>query len=185
MHHQGMRLWTAALVSALGIAAFPCQAAEHVSIWAGYGIGNFLQGGPGFGHIYTHREGGISVSLAGDRFRFRAMAGSLERTDLPIPRDNDADYKQLDLVFTRRLTHWPFDVAMGPTRFDQDFPQGYPQQIGPRIRELRWGGHVSLIRDWSLSRHLAVWSELGLQHVVFPEARETFATLDLGVRLRM
>ena len=36
-----------------------------------------------------------------------------------------------------------------PTGFDQDFPQGYPQRIGERIRELRWGEHVSLIRDWN------------------------------------
>jgi hypothetical protein len=180
-----MKIWAVAMVVAIAAAASPCCAAEHVGIWAGYGVGLFLQGGPGLRHIESQREAGLSVSFAGDRLRFRAMAGSVERTDLPIPGDNDADYQEFDLVLTRQLTHWPIDVAAGPTRFDQNFPQGYPERVGERIRELRWGEHLSLIRDWSRSRRLAIWSELSFQHVAFPEARETFATLDIGLRIRI
>ena len=180
-----MKIWAVALIATLAAMASSCYAAEHAGIWAGYGIGLFLQGGPGLRHIDTQREGGLSVSFAGDRLRFRAMAGSIERTDLPIPGDNDADYQEFDLVLTRQMTHWPIDVAAGPTRFDQNFPQGYPGQIGKPIRELRWGEHLSLIRDWRWSRRLAIWSELSVQHVAFPETREIFATFDVGLRLRI
>jgi hypothetical protein len=181
----GILVATLSVALAASAAGSPAAATEHVSIWGSYGVGFFLQGGPGLGDTNSHRLGGLSVTFGGERFRLRGMTGSLERTDLPIPHDNDADYRELDLVFTRKLTRLPFDLAFGPTRFDQNFPRGYPHEIGEPVRELQWGEHVSLIRDWDLGRYFALWGEASLQHVAFKEARETFLTLDLGLRARL
>jgi len=174
-----------ALVLAGFAAAAPAAASEHVGFWFGYGVGFFAEGGPGASDADSHKFGGLSYTLPGESFRVCWMRGSLERTDLPIPGDNDADYHLFDLILTRRLTHLPFDVAFGPARCEQHFPAGYPHAIGERILEKRWGEHLSVVRDFELGHRLALWTELGLVHVSFPEARETIATLDVGLRLHI
>src|SRR2546430_12088796 len=68
------RLLAAALLSFCGTAD-----AQHVSLWAGGGLGSFLSGGSGVGDPNAHRIAGVSVSLAGDRLELRALKGTLER----------------------------------------------------------------------------------------------------------
>src|SRR6186997_2983281 len=100
-----LALASAGAVSASS-AAQAADHAEHFGVFYTYGIGSVLEGGSS--RPNSAQMGGLSLSLLQDRLRLRAWKGSLERTDEPIPKDNDADYDEAyDALATRRWTGWP------------------------------------------------------------------------------
>src|SRR5438045_9581610 len=68
------RLLVAALLCFCGAAH-----AQHVSYWAGAGLGTFVTGGSGFGDPNWHRIQFLAVSLPGDYVELRGLNGSLGR----------------------------------------------------------------------------------------------------------
>ncbi len=166
------------LVVLLAAPAAPVLAQQRFSLWYGYGIGAFLQGGNGEG-VNSNQIGGASVSLAADRIRLRYLHGSFERPKryLPTHGDNDADYRGGDVVVTSRLTHWPLEIGIGYDRHEQAF-----LQPGGQGFVHVWGPHLALFRDQEIVRHLVLHGELDILHAPYHPA-ETFAVADLGLAL--
>lgn len=160
----------------------PPAGAQHLSLWAGYGLGSFLSGGEG--RPNSNRLGGFSFTFPGDRVEVRLMRGSFERTDLPIPMDNDADYHLGDLLATRAWTGLPFDVGAGIGRYKQALPEGFPDRIGERRFFRVWGPNLTIARQQPIVRHLLAWGELDAHYAPF-RRRETFLTADFGLTLRL
>jgi opacity protein-like surface antigen len=170
------------LAIALVSLAFAVPArADHFSLFGGYGVGSFAAGGPG--QPNSHRFAGVSFLVPGDRLELRLFGGTLERTDLPIPKDNDADYVAVDVVASHRWTGLPFDVGVGVGRYYQAFPEGYPNRLGRRVRLDKEGVNLTLKRELPLIRHLAGLAEVDAHYVPFARG-ELFVIADLGLSLR-
>jgi hypothetical protein len=156
-------------------------AAQHVNIWGGGGIGAFLSGGSHDPNGHKFLAG--SVSLFSDRFRVRYIQGSLERSkDLPPGTgDNDMDYFGFDFVFTRNLTGWPVDLAAGVARFEEAYPEGYPdQELGGSAFVHRWGPHVSAFRAFNIWKFIEVWGESDFHYIPY-QPRQFVVLIDAGI----
>jgi len=166
---------------ALALCAHPATA-QHVSYWAGQGGGFFAAGGSGGRDPDSHSLGAFAVSLFGDRFRIRYMRGSLERDEgyqLTFG-DNDVDYHALDGVVTRRVTHLPFDLALGMARYEE----GFIQPDGRREFVHHWGPHVALLREFPLWRFLEAWGECDVHYLPY-QPRQVAVFLDVGLGVRI
>jgi hypothetical protein len=171
-------------VFGLCLAAPTALAQQHVSLWGGAGLGAFLRGGS---KVNYHKFGALAVSFPGDLLQIRGLIGSFERTkDLPSDtRDNDLDYFGFDLAATRRLTGLPFDLAAGICRFEETYHEGYPHRDrGGRVFVHRWGPHLSVLREFPVSRFLLVWGELDAHYAPY-RARQIVAFLDIGLGIRL
>lgn len=169
--------------SLLGLLVATPSSAAHLSLYFGGGLGFFASGGPGIGDSNSHKFGGAGVDFWGDRLELRFMRGSLERSDLPIHGDNDADYQYVDLLLTRRLTGLPVDLGLGYGHYRQHLPEGYPDRIGPRMEFSENGPHLAVKRDLKLWHALFGWTELDVHYAPF-RREEVFVTGDLGLGLR-
>ena len=133
-----------------------------------------------------HKFGAVAVSVAGDRVRIRYLGGSLERSK-GIPAntaDNDLDYFGLDGVISGRATGLPLDLALGLSRFEEAYHEGYPRRdLGGRVFVHRWGPHVSVLRAWPIGRFLQVWGEADAHHAPY-QPKQYFVFLDAGVGIR-
>jgi hypothetical protein len=179
----------AAVILALGAATIPAPAPlraethpEHFGVFYSYGIGSVLQGGSS--RPNSAQMGGVSLSLLHDRLRLRAWKGSLERTDEPIPHDNDADYDEAyDTLATRRWTGWPVDVGLGMAHHKQHAPD---EVTGERILARSWGPVFTVARDVDSWRFLALFGELDLHYIPYGEkSKETQLHLLVGLRARI
>lgn len=155
---------------------------EHFSLFYASGAGAFLQGGPSAPN--SNQLGGVSLSLLHDRLRLRAFKGSFERTDQPIPHDNDADYDGVyGALVTRRWTGLAVDIGLAAGHHKQHVPD---RVTGERILVKSWGPVLSVGRDVDLGRFLAAFGELDLHYVPFAgKAKETQLLFDLGLRVRL
>ncbi len=176
------RLLAAALLSFCGTAH-----AQHVSLWAGAGLGSFLSGGSGVGDPNAHRIAGVSVSLAGDRLELRALKGTLERPrGIPVNAgDDDFDYVGFDALITRHTTGLPVDVALGAARYEEVYPLGYPHPgLGGRTFVHRWGPHASALRSLGVGRFGQVWVETDLHYAPY-RPRQLVLFLDIGIGVHL
>lgn len=167
----------------LGLALGWCGAvqAQHVSLWAGAGIGSFLSGGPGDPN--GNRVIAAAFSLPGDQFRLRAFKGTLERSrELPAHAgDDDFDYFGFDAVVTRRASRLPVDLALGAARFEEVYPLGYPHlDLGGRTFVHRWGPHLAALRSWPAGRFGELWAETDLHYAPY-QPRQWMAFVDIGI----
>jgi hypothetical protein len=155
---------------------------EHFSLFYGYGAGTFLSGGTSSPN--STQMGGVSVSLLQDRLRLRAWKGSFERTDQPIPHDNDADYDgSYGVLVTRHWTSWPVDVGLAAAHHKQHVPD---PQTGERMLIKSWGPVLSVARDVDFGRFLAAFGELDVHYVPFDKKdKETQLLFDVGLRVRI
>jgi hypothetical protein len=167
----------------LGLLVAAPATASHLSLYLGGGLGFFATGGPGISDSNSHKLGGVGFHLWSDRLELRIMRGSLERTDLPIDGDNDADYQYVDLLLGRRLTGLPVDLGLGYGQYRQHLPEGYPDRIGPRVEFTEYGPHLAVKRDFKLWHALIGWTELDVNYAPF-RREEVFVTGDVGLGLR-
>jgi hypothetical protein len=171
-----------ALAAATVLAVFAAPSlAQHVSYWAGQGGGFFLAGGSGGRDPDSHSLGVFAVSLFGDRIRLRYMRGSLERDEgyqLAFG-DNDVDYHAGDVVITRRVTHLPFDLAVGEARFEE----GYLRADGTKTFVHHWGPHVSALRSFPIWKALVAWGECDVHEMPYTP-RQVAVFLDVGLGLQ-
>jgi hypothetical protein len=159
-------------------AVRPAQS-QHLSFWTGQGGGAFLTGGSGVRDPDSHALAIGALSLFGDRFRLRYYRGSLERDERTGTGnlDNDVDYHGFDGVLTRRLTHLPFDVALGLSRYEE----GYLRHGAASLTFAHhWGPHVSMLRDLPLWRFISGWAELDVHYLPY-EPRQVMAAVDVGL----
>ena len=175
------RLLVAALLCFCGAAH-----AQHVSYWAGAGLGTFVTGGSGFGDPNWHRVQFLAVSLPGDYVELRGLNGSLERPR-GIPEnvgDDDFDYEGFDVVTTRKTTALPVDLGAGAVRYEEGYHLGYPHQdLGGREFVHRWGPHVSALRSWTVARFFQLWAEADLHSAPYrPQQLLLFLDVGIGVR---
>jgi hypothetical protein len=172
----------AVLASSPALATVAPTRPERFSIFYGYGVGSFASGGPS--RPNSTQMGGLSLSLLGDRLRLRAWKGSFERTDLPIPQDNDADFNgAYGVLVTRRWTKLPFDLGLAAAHHEQHVPD---PRTGERILIESWGPVLSVARDVDFGRFLAAFGELDVHYVPFDEKpKETQAVFELGLRVRL
>jgi len=166
-----------------------CAAAhgQHVSVWAGGGLGTFLSGGSGAGDANASRIVTVTITLPGDDFALRAFKGTLER-----PRgtptnvgDDDFDYRGFDAVITAKATGLPADAALGVARYEEAYHQGYPDQdLGGRILVHRWGPHLSALRSWRVVRYGELWAESDLHYAPY-RPRQLVLFLNVGIGLHL
>jgi hypothetical protein len=159
--------------------------AEHVSLWAGGGVGTMLTGE---GSVYTngHKMAALSVALPGDHFRLRLIKGSLERTQGIDSNtgDNDLDYEGFDLVVTRAATDLPVALAIGASRYEEAYHLGYPDQdLGGSEFVHRWGPHLSAMRSWELGRFCEAWAAMDLHYAPY-QPRQTILLINVGLGVR-
>jgi len=175
------RVPLAALLFSLCAAAH----AQHVSVWAGAGLGGFITGGSGDPN--WHRLGVAAVSLPGDLFEVRVLKGTLERSrDIPTNvGDDDLDYRGFDAVVTRRATRLPVDLALGAVRYEETYHIGYPNyDLGGQEYVHRWGPHLSALRWWPATRFGQLWAEADLHYGPY-RPRQLVLFLDVGIGLRL
>ncbi len=173
--------WTLPPAAALVLLAGSASA-QHASYWVGQGGGFFLAGGSGVRDPDSHSLGAFAVSLDGDRFRLRYMRGSLERDEgyqLAFG-DNDVDYHAFDGVVTRRVTHLPFELALGVARYEE----GFVQPNGSKVFVHHWGPHVSLLREVPLWRFLSAWGEWDTHYLPYSR-RQVVVALDIGLGVHL
>lgn len=160
--------------------------AEHVSAWAGGGIGTFLTGGDGAQYVNGHKMAMLAVMLPHDNVQLRVLKGSLERTRA-IPTntgDNDVDYEGFDLVVTRKATGLPVALAIGAARYEEAYHEGYPDRdLGGHVFVHRWGPHVSALRSWQFGRFFETWAEADLHYAPY-QPRQTLLFFDIGIGVR-
>jgi hypothetical protein len=171
----------------LAIALLSCCGAayaQHISYWAGAGLGTFITGGSGDPN--WHRIHFLAVSLPGDYVELRALKGSFERSrDIPENvGDDDLDYEGFDIVITRKTTGLPVDLAAGAVRYEEEYHLGYPHEdLGGREFVHRWGPHVSALRSWTVARFIQVWAEADLHSAPY-QPQQLMLFLDVGVGVR-
>jgi hypothetical protein len=177
-----------ALLEAVLLAAallLPCPAAhaQHVSLWAGGGLGTFLTGGAGDPN--GHRIILATLSLPGDRLGLRVLKGTLERSrGIPVGvGDDDFDYKGLDVLLGRALSRLPVDLAVGAARYEEAWHLGYPHRdLGGRMFVHRWGAHLGALRSLRVARFGEVWAEADLHYAPY-RPRQLVLFLDVGIGL--
>lgn len=172
--HVGVPVTALLLIS----AARPARS-QHVSFWTGQGGAFFLAGGSGPRDPDSHSLGVGALSLFGDRFRLRYFRGSLERDERTGTGnlDNDVDYHGFDGVVTRKVTHLPFDVAVGFSRFEEGYVQ--PGATGLTFVH-HWGPHISILRDMRIWRFFSGWAEFDVHYLPY-QPRQVMAAIDVGL----
>ena len=176
-------LRTAGIAAAL-LCVSPAVHAQHVSLWAGGGLGTFLTGGAGDPN--AHRLTILALALPADRFELRLLKGTFERSH-GIPAnvgDDDLDYRGFDVLITRRATHLPVDLAIGAARYEETYHYGYPHQdLGGQMFVHRWGPHVSAARSLTFGRFFQVWAESDLHYAPY-QPSQLVLFVDIGIGLR-
>ena len=174
-----------ALAGSVGAARAEDDAAQHVAMSGGGGIGSLLAG-EGAEYVNGHKMLALSVSVPGDGARVRLLKGSLERTRgiESGTADNDLDYEGLDIVLTRSATALPVDLGFGVARYEEAYHVGYPDRdLGGSEFVHRWGPHFSALRSWPFARHFDGWVEADLHSAPYrPAQLVLFVDVGLGVR---
>ncbi len=175
----------AALLGARLLLPCPVAQAQHVSLWAGGGVGTFLTGGSGAWE--GHRVILAAVSLPGERLALRVLKGTLERPR-GIPAgvgDDDFDYRGFEVLLARTLTRLPVDLALGVARYEELYHLGYPDRdLGGRTFVHRWGPHAAALRSLRVARFGEVWAQADLHYAPY-RARQLVLFLDVGIGLRL
>lgn len=165
--------------------ASPAAWAQHVSFSFGGGVGSFLSGGDGAERPNGHKMMMLGLASGSERYQLRLLAGSLERTR-GVPDDvgdADFDYKGVDFVMGREVTHLPVALAIGVNRYEESFHEGYPNEdLGGQEFVHRWGPKISALRAWPLGRHFDAWAEADLHSAPY-EPHQIVLTLNVGIGL--
>jgi len=173
-------------LSAALLGASQAAHAQHVSLWAGGGLGTFVTGGAGIDDANGHRMLIGAVDLPGDRVALRALKGTLERSK-HIPTnsgDDDLDYTGFDVVLRGRASGLKMDLALGVVRYEETYHLGYPHQdLGGREFVHRWGPQLSLMRSRPVWRFGQLWMAGTLGYAPY-QPRQLLLFLDAGVGLR-
>jgi hypothetical protein len=160
--------------------------AAHISVDFGGGLGTFLRGGAGVEYPNAHRTVLIGFTLPGDRVELRVLHGTLERPR-GIPKDvgdDDFDYRGVDVVLTRNVTHLPFAVTIGVNRYEELYHIGYPHEdLGGSQFVHRWGPKVGAWRSWPFLRYFEGWAGADVNFAPY-QPRQVVLMFDLGIGAR-
>jgi hypothetical protein len=180
-----MRCARSGLLAAALVCCSAAAHAQHLSYWAGFGLGSFVTGGSS--EPNWHRIQFLALSLPGDYVQLRGFKGSLERPrDIPANvGDDDFDYFGFGVVVTRKATGLPVDLAAGVARYEEVYHLGYPHQdlAGTEFVH-RWGPQLSALRSWQVLRFGQAWAEMDLALAPY-QPRQVVLFLDIGIGLRV